>query len=252
MIQFNLLPDVKLEYIKARRAKRFVMLIATLVTGVALTILILLVMVVHVFQKQHLSHLADDIARDSKAIKETKDIEKILTIQSQLTSLPDLHNKKPVATRMFEYVKQITPANVSMASLNVSFAESSISVTGAADSLATINKFVDTLKFTEFKSGDPEVLKTTEFKRGEQDFAFYDVVLTSFGRDVKGASYTIDFKFKPAIFESVQDDKETTDVDESKHVVILIVPNIITTRSQIEKPGALFQPLSDPNQQGAQ
>lgn len=247
MIQFNLLPDVKLEYIKARRAKRFVMLISTLVTGVALAILVLLAMVVLVLQKQHLGNLSRDIDRDSKAIKETKDIEKILTIQSQLTRLPDLHNQKPVASRLFDYVKQITPANVSMARLDVNYPESTISVTGAADSLATVNKFVDTLKFTEFKSGDPEVLKTMEFKRGEQELAFFDVVLTNFGRDVKGASYKIDFKFNPAIFESVQDDPGT-DTDESRHSVVLIVPNIITTRSQIEKPEALFQPLSDPNQ----
>ena len=226
MIQFNLLPDVKIEYLKARRAKRFVMMSSALVTGVALAVLILLFIVVNGFQKQHLKNLTNDIARDSKAIKETPDLEKILTIQTQLTSLPDLHNKKPVASRLFEYVKQLTPADVKMAELEVDFTASSVTVTGVADSLATVNKFVDTLKFTEFKNGEL------------QERAFYDVV-SELGRDAQDTKYTLNFKFKPAIFESTNN-------------VSLIIPNIVTTRSQTEKPGALFQPLVEPKPQEAQ
>jgi len=224
MIQFNLLPDVKLEYIKTRRIKRLVMLISSLVTAVAASIMILLILTVNVLQKQHLKDLTANIKKDSNAIKETPDIEKILTIQTQLTSLPDLHKKKPVASRLFDYVKQVTPANASIARLEVKFADGSILITGSADSLGTVNKFVDTLKFTEFKSGETN------------DRAFYGVVLTTFGRDTKGASYTIDLKFKPAIFDSA-------------NAVSLTIPSIITTRSQIDKPGALFQPLSNPDTQ---
>ena len=40
MIQFNLLPDVKLNYIKTRQTKRLVTLIAIFATSVALIILI--------------------------------------------------------------------------------------------------------------------------------------------------------------------------------------------------------------------
>lgn len=221
MIQFNLLPDVKLEYIKARRSKRFVMLIASIVTAASLSVLMLLVLIVFVQQRVHLNNLSADISRYSKEIKDVPDIEKILTIQSQLTSLPELHSKKPVASRLFEYVRQLTPANASIARLEVNFTETRITFTGSADSLGTINKFVDTLKFTEFKKDD-----VTEK-------AFYDVVLTTFGRDAKGASYTIDLKYNPSIFDSVS-------------TIKLAVPNIITTRSQTEKPDALFQPLSNP------
>lgn len=226
MIQFNLLPDVKLEYIKTRRTKRLIMLIASVVTGVSLTVMILLLTVVNGFQKTHLNNLSRDIKRDSDAIQQTEDLEKILTIQSQLTSLPALHEQKPVASRLFAYVSQVTPVNTSIARLNINFTDQTISLTGAADSLGTVNKFVDTLKFTEFKSGDV------------QERAFFDVVLSSFGRDIRGASYTINLKFKPAIFESA-------------NAVELVVPNIITTRSQTEKPEeALFQPLTAPETEG--
>lgn len=248
MIQFNLLPDVKLEYIKTRRAKRLVMLISSLVTAVSVTVLILLVMVVHVFQKQHLANIAEDIETDSKAIKATPNLEKILTIQSQLMSLPELHRSKPVVSRLFDYVRQITPANVNIARLDVNFADNTVSVTGTAQSLGDVNKFIDTLKFTEFTKGDPEALSTREFKRGEQELAFSDVVLGTFGRSADKTAYTVNFNFNPAIFEALSDDPATTDMDESTHIVKLIIPNIITTRSQLEKP--LFEPLVNNGEQG--
>lgn len=254
MIQFNLLPDVKLEYIKTRRIKRLVMLISSLVTAVSLTVLILLVMVVHVFQKQHLNNITGDIDRDSKAIKETPDIEKILTIQSQLLSLPDLHRKKPVTSRLFDYIRQVTPVNVSIARLDINFNDATLTVTGTASSLGDVNKFIDTLKFTEFKKGDPEFLKNTEFKRGDQELAFYDVVLGTFNRKDDKTAYTVNLKFKPAIFESIADDPGTTDIDESTHTVRLIIPKVVTTRSeiesQLEKPDDLFQPISNPDTPG--
>lgn len=226
MIQFNLLPDVKLEYIKTTRTKRLIMLIAATITAIALTVMIMLITIVHGFQKTHLNNLSREIEENSQAIKSTPDLDKILTIQSQLTSLPALHEQKPVASRLFEYVRQITPVNTSLARLNINFADQTVSVTGAANSLGTVNKFVDTLKFTQYKSGDT------------QENAFYEVVLSSFGRDGRGASYTINFKFKPAIFESANQTQ-------------LIIPNIITTRSQTEKPDeALLQPLTVPQGEG--
>ncbi len=226
MIQFNLLPDIKLEYIRTRRTKRLIMLIASVVTAVSVTVMVLLFTVVNGFQKSHLNNLSSDIERTGTAIKDTEDLDKILTIQSQLTSLPALHEQKPVASRLFAYTSQVTPVNTSIARLNISFTDQTITITGAADTLGTINKFVDTLKFTEFKNGDV------------QERAFFDVVLSSFGRDGRGASYTINLKFKPTIFESAS-------------AVELVVPNIITTRSQTERPEeALFQPLTIPTAEG--
>lgn len=222
MIQFNLLPDIKLEYIKTRRVKRLVMLIAGLVTAASVLFMILLFIIVNGFQKNHLRNLSETIASDSQTIKDTPDLEKILTIQSQLISLPELHNKKPVASRLADYIKQVTPTQVSIARLDVNYTDSTFVITGATDSLGTVNKFIDTLKFTEYKDGD-----TTER-------AFYDVVMSAFGRDSKGASFTVNLKYKPAIFESSSE-------------VSLNVPNLITTRSQTEKPSALFQPLSNPD-----
>src|SRR3990167_4791890 len=115
MIQFNLLPDVKLEYIKTRRNKRTILLIAGGAAAASLTVLILLFGVVHILQKQHLNNLNNDIKKHSSELEKTKDLGKVLTVQNQLDSLPDLHNKKVVASHLFNYVGQLTPAQASIA-----------------------------------------------------------------------------------------------------------------------------------------
>ncbi len=224
MIQFNLLPDVKLDYIKAKRIKRFVILISITIAGALLAIMVLLFLAVNVFQKGHLDDLNVDIKKYSTELKSTQDLSKILTIQNQLNKLnkhdntPGLHDKKPVASRLFPYLSQMLPDKLSIANLDVDFEVQTMSFTGGADSLSTINKFVDTLKFTTYKiDKEPNEIK-----------AFSSVVLTNFGRDDIAATYQIDLKFDPLIFDS------------SKEISIL-VPKIITTRSETEKPVDLFQ-----------
>ncbi len=128
MIQFNLLPDVKLEYIHARRMKRVISLIATGITGFALFVLIMLFLAVNVFQKRHLSNLSADIKRDSAKLQSIPDLNKILTIQNQLRSLPDLHSQKPVATRLQKYLQQVTTTQASIADVKVDFVSETISL----------------------------------------------------------------------------------------------------------------------------
>lgn len=232
MIQFNLLPDVKLEHIKAERSKRVVILAAVGVSGTLLGIVVLLFIAVNGVQAKYLSDLSSDIKRDSQTLQDTPDLTKVLTIQNQLNKLPELHNGKPVVSRLFGYLSQITPNQLSIASLDVDFDQSTLSFQGGADAISTINKFVDTLKFTQYRDTQASTDPANDVQ------AFSDVVLSSFGRDEQGATYQIQVKFDSAIFDS------------SKRVE-LIVPNIITTRSETEKPKALFQP-GGANQEPAQ
>lgn len=219
MIQFNLLPDVKIEHIKTKRNKRFIILLSAGVSGALLTVMILLFLTANVFQKKHLSDLNNDIKKYSAELKGTKDIDKVLTVQNQLNNLPTLHDSKPVATRVFDYLTQVTPDNLGVASIDINFEIQTITMKGGADALSTVNKFVDTLKFTDYTI-ESESIKAKAFK---------DVVLSNFGKDDKGATYTVDFKFDPLIFDSSK-------------VIKLVVPNIITTRSETQKPTDLFQP----------
>ncbi len=219
MIQFNLLPDIKLQYIKAQRSKHMVVVSAVVVASAALALLILLFLGVNVLQKKHLSDLSRDIKQDSSTLTKKPDINKILTIQNQLKSLPELHNQNPVVSRLPGYITAVTPDQVSITTLNIDFVQKTLNIEGQADSLQTINKFVDTLKFTKYTVGADT----------NQVNSFSNVVLTTFApSDQKSASYTINLSFDATIF------------DGSK-TVNLVVPKIISTRSEVEKPSDLFQ-----------
>jgi hypothetical protein len=220
MIQFNLLPDVKLEYIRAQRTKRMVVGISVLVTAAALAILIILSVTVFVFQKEHMNHLSADITKYGKDLQSTKDLNKILTVQDQLGALTSLHEQKPETNRLIPYIKQLTPAAASISNLSLDFSADTMTITGSADSLQTVNQFVDTLKFTTYNQGN------------QNPKAFSGVVLSSFGRADKGASYTITLSFVPDIFDNTK-------------TIELTVPNIITTRSELDKPGVLFEPVTN-------
>jgi len=191
MVQFNLLPDVKLEYVKAQRTKHLLTLVSVVVSIAAITVLILSIVSVDVVQKKSLHDLDGDIGRYSGQLKSVKDLDKILTVQNQLNTLTTLHDQKPVATRLFNYIAQLTPQQASLDKLTVDFSENTISFGGTSQSLDAVSTFTDTLKTTIYKADD-----------GTKGHAFSQVVLSNFSRDDSGASFTITANFDPAIFSS--------------------------------------------------
>lgn len=239
MVQFNLLPDVKLQYIKAERTKRTVVSLCVIIAGAAVGLFILFFTAVNVVQKQHMGNLNEDIDNYVKQLEEKPELSKILTIQNQLSSLSQLHSQKPVVSRTFTYIQQVTPQKASMESLTINFAEHTMMIEGSADSLATVNTFTDTLKFTTFNA-------ETAGEQKSNIAAFAEVVLSDFsiasvtaGDVNKAANYSITLKYDPLIFN-----------DASK--VTLVVPSKVTTRSETEKPADIFQRQSDETTGGAQ
>lgn len=211
MIQFNLLPDVKVEYIKTQKLKRLVVAISIVSSAVSVVIL-LIVLGISATQKAHLSNLDEDINRLTTELESTPELKSILSVQSQLGSLPQLYDGRPAIDRLPTYLDQITPADLGIGRLTLDLSLSSIEIEGKAASLELVNSFVDSLKFTTYKA----VVEENEMK-GK---AFKDVVLVDFGRDVEEAEFIVKFTFDPIIFDI------TKDVD-------LIVPSIVTTRAEV-------------------
>jgi Tfp pilus assembly protein PilN len=222
MIQLNLLPDVKMLYIKAQRQRRLVVSVSILVTGGAIALL-LLMLSVNGLQKKHLSDLTKDIKSENAQLQKKPDINRVLTVQNQLQSLTALHDSKPAASRLFTYLNQITPASVSITTFNVDFTQNTMSITGTSDSLANVNQYVDTLKKSTFTTPDNK----------SQQLAFSNVVLSSFGlnsttKDLsQAASYTVNLSYDPTIFDITQK-------------VTLTVPTV-TTRAQVGQTSDLFK-----------
>jgi Tfp pilus assembly protein PilN len=256
MIQFNLLPDVKLQFIKAQRRKRLVMTISFVATVVSLMIFISLLLFVRVGQKQQLSNLDKNIVDSTKKLQDVKDLDKILTIQNQLKSLPELHNQKVISSRLFDYLIQLTPAKATISDVSIDFAANTLNIKGNADTLQTVNQYADTLKFTQFPKKKAELQQNDKGviecqATSTPDFclvnSFSAVVLKSFtvggkataGNEGKTIGYELGFTFDPAIFANVKGDADNP-------IPRLTIPKIITTRSETEKPANLFVPQPQP------
>lgn len=251
MVQLNLLPDIKLEFIRAQRRKRLMMGVSFLASAVFLVILVLLFLFVRVAQKQHLSALDKDIDAHVKTLQETQDLDKILTIQNQLSQLPELHGQKAISSRLFDYLTKLTPNQANISDVELDLQASTLVIKGGADSLSTINKFVDTLKFTTYQvsTGAPGEGSEGE-AAGEPAEAFSNVVLKEFEVATEEAdvdpdnkvTYGIEMNFAAEIFAN-----HGADETGKMNTVELIVPKIISTRSETGKPKELFvEPPQDP------
>jgi Tfp pilus assembly protein PilN len=196
MIQFNLLPDIKIHYLRANRQKHAVLLGSVVLIIVSLAVMAILLTIVFGLQKKNISDLSNDITTASKELQSTPDLTKMLTVQNQLKALPALHDKKPVTTRLFTYLDTVTPAEAANSRTVTDFALNTLTLSGQADTLNTVNVYIDRLKATTYHI---ESAPQTEKK------AFSEVTLSSFGRDSKSATYTISFKFDPVIFSEADE-----------------------------------------------
>lgn len=224
MIQLNLLPDVKLLYIKAQRQRRLVISVSVLVSGGAV-VLLLLLLSYNGLQKKHLSDLTKDIKQENSQLADKPEIDKILTVQNQLQSLTALHDQKPAAARLFDYLNQVTPASVNITTFTIDFTTDTATITGTSDSLSNVNKYVDTLKYITY---------TTDENSDKAEPAFSNVVLSSFGLNTgakdnsQAASFTITLSFDKTIFDITKK-------------VELKVPSATANRSQVSQPSDLFK-----------
>jgi hypothetical protein len=216
MIQFNLLPDVKLQYVKARRMQHVAVVVSAIATIVAIVVLLFSVFFVDVVQKKSLKDLNSDIKKYTAQVEKTPSLNKVLTIQNQLNSINSLEASRPEVSRVFGYITQLTPSAATIDTFNLDISANNMTISGQANNLTTVDQFVDTLKFTTYSAGN-------------------GVILSGFGLPAPGASgssYSISTDFTPAIFNASEN-------------VTLSVPNIISTRSETDQPVGLFsQPTS--------
>lgn len=213
MIQFNLLPDVKLKYLRAQRQRRTVSLICMIVTAASIALLVVMFLAGQV-QQRTLADLTKKVANKSLNLQNKSHLNQALTVQNQLSSLTGLHDAKPAASLLFPDLNKLTPLNADISVLDVDFNAHTVTLKGTADALSTVNKYVDTLKFTTYQVGK------------EAKPAFSNVVLSLFDLNKLEASnkhpanYTINFSYDEAIFNITKDYE-------------LTVPKLTSTRSQL-------------------
>lgn len=225
--QFNLLPGLKLQMIRAQSLRNKILSVAIVVGGVCLAIFIIMLLTVEGLQKKQLSDSNKQIATATASISAQPQITKILTVQNQLASLATLHAGKNITSRAFDYLSQVTPINVNLARLSLDYGNKTLSLDGTADSAASVNKFIDTLKFTKYTIGNGDVKNAKN--------AFSSVIETNFAIGSGNTSFSLSVQFDPKLFSN-----DNRGADGQPIAPTLSVPSQTTTRSALEDPKSLF------------
>ena len=217
-VEFNLLPDLKMDVVKAQRARKTIVSISFLASAASLAVFVLMLFTVYIVQNKQLSDADKNIKAANQKLKDISGLEEVLTVQNQLQELTDLHKNKHASNRLFSYLPQVTPTNVSIGSLTVDLATNVMQISGTASSQHAVNTFIDTLKFTKY---------TTDSNNAPLN-AFPTVIETNFALSGNNVSYLLDVHFDPILFSNSQSPPK------------LQVPTLTTTRSVIDNPSSLL------------
>lgn len=190
MIELNLLPDIKQEFVAARRQKRVVVVTMVLTSIVSVGVVVLLGFYAFVGQNVRQALANEAIKSKSKELKAKKDIVRDLTIQNQLSSITQLHEQKPVYERLFDYLKILnpeTPNNISISKVTITPTEdgdNALLIEASAKDYQAITVFKDTLENAQLEYVDPE----EDDKQTQKIKLFSSVVIsdTGIGKDSSG------------------------------------------------------------------
>lgn len=225
MIQLNLLPDLKKEYIKSQKTKGVVIGVSIITTIGAVGLSVLLFVYVTFLQQVQINLATDDIKTKENQLKGITDVDKYLTVQAQLAALPDLHANKGSYSRLFDFLGVINPSapnNVNLDNLQLENTTHTITFTGTTTSFETLNVFVDTLKNAQvsYKQNGKGENQTTKM--------FQQVLVQNSGFAHVNGKDLVSFSVKTVYAQSVF---ATTNTD-----VKASIPNITTTQSVTQSP----------------
>lgn len=177
MIEINLLPNVKRELLKTRVMRNRVISISFLVGGASIAAVVVLALILG-------SQIAAE-AVQSGVIKDrndklmaVEDLNKVVTIQHQLTKINEQHSGKKLDSRIFDVVTAVNPVapnNVSFSDIKVNPGSKTITLEGSAvngySALETLKKTILNTK-VQTTDGDKssEVSLTKEIKDGDTSF----------------------------------------------------------------------------------
>lgn len=229
MIQLNLLPDIKKEFIRAQKTRNKIIGVSILVIIASVGLTVLAFVYVVGIQQIAIKLASDDINKKSKELRGIQDLGKYLTVQRQLESLPALHANKTAYSRLFDALQQLIPSapnNVGLSSIEVLDSDKTVKLSGNAPTYEAVNVFKDTLvnADVEYKpDGAEEATKEKLFTAVEVQSLLLNRVNNS-----QVVSFDILVTYREDVFKAGTKDVKVT------------IPNIQTTQSKLQSPQPLF------------
>jgi Tfp pilus assembly protein PilN len=150
--QINLLPEVRQAKLKAKRHRRLAAGLATAVIGFSLITVVVLALVSQA-QKLRISQLSREIETRQNEIKTTPNLEKMLTTQQHLSSLPGLYSQRVFMTKFYNLLSGVSPRDLAFESLEID-AQNVMSVKGRARNYNIASKFAKALEASNLTLGD--------------------------------------------------------------------------------------------------
>jgi len=231
MIEINLIPDVKLELIRAVRQRTTIISIAITVGVIAIAVVVILA--IYVYGAQAFRNvLADDAIKNGSAeLAKVEDLSKLVTIQNQLTKIDGLNSEKQITSRVFDMLSSIippSPDDVQISQINVDTETGNILIEGqSAGSYKALETFKKTVGFAQVQSIDSdnksiEVPLASNISTSE----------VSYGEDTSGGKvlrFNLSFDYAPELLSS-----------QSKNVKIVLNIQGNVTDSYLGVPKSIF------------
>ena len=177
MIEINLLPNVKRELLKTRVMRNRVISISFLVGGVSIAAVVVLALILG--SQFAAEAVQGGVIKDrNDKLMAVEDLNKVVTIQHQLTKINEQHSGKKINSRVFDVVTAVNPVapnNVSFSDIKVNPGSKTITLEGSAvngySALETLKKTILNTK-VQTTDGDKssEVSLTKEIKDGDTSF----------------------------------------------------------------------------------
>ena len=177
MIEINLLPNVKRELLKTRAMRNRVISISFLVGGASIAAVVVLAVILG--SQIAAEAVQNGVIKDrNDKLMAVEDLNKVVTIQHQLTKINEQHSGKKINSRIFDVVTAVNPVapnNVSFSDIKVNPGSKTITLEGSAvngySALETLKKTILNTK-VQTTDGDKssEVSLTKEIKDGDTSF----------------------------------------------------------------------------------
>ena len=161
MIELNLLPDVKKEFLKAQRTRNAVVSGSIMASLIAGGLIAFLATTVYVAQAGMINNQRSHVKDLHSQLMGKSELNKYLAIQSQLEAVNKVSSGRSLYSRLFDYLLQLNPSapsNVTLYSVDIDKAASTMVVTGSASTFEAVNNYKNTLELatlTYTVSGTP-------------------------------------------------------------------------------------------------
>ncbi len=208
MIEINLIPDVKLALLKARRQRSMVISASILLSLIAAGVLVVLSVYLFAIQSV-MEKVADDgISKESKKLMNIKDLSKTLTIQNQLNQITINQDDKKMTSRLFDIISVTVPEGentVSIRRLAFNSEENKVEIEAEApNGYEALEVFKKTIAQTTFRfNSNDEAQKPIKIAETISDGE------RTYGEDADGKKvlrFTVSFTYPDELFSTRSED----------------------------------------------